>query len=53
MEEIQPEQTSYGEEEPFTVEDLDKVLQKVRPGAGAGYDNISPEFLKHLGPLAR
>ena len=38
---------------PFTVEELDKVLQKVRPGTTAGYDNISLEFLKHLGPLAR
>lgn len=39
--------------EPFTTEELDRALQSAKPGTAAGYDNISPEFLQHLGPQAR
>lgn len=38
--------------EPFEVAELEKVLQGLKFGKAAGYDNISPEFMKHLGPRA-
>ncbi|KAJ8356768.1 hypothetical protein SKAU_G00195620 [Synaphobranchus kaupii] len=38
--------------EPFEVAELEKVLQGLKCGKAAGYDNISPEFMKHLGPRA-
>uniref|UniRef100_H3AF93 Endonuclease/exonuclease/phosphatase domain-containing protein n=1 Tax=Latimeria chalumnae TaxID=7897 RepID=H3AF93_LATCH len=39
--------------EPFTVSELDEILRWVKPGTAAGYDNILPELLKHLGNQAR
>jgi len=34
----------------FTAEDLTSALKAVKLGTAPGYDNIHPEFLKHLGP---
>uniref|UniRef100_H3AWD4 Endonuclease/exonuclease/phosphatase domain-containing protein n=1 Tax=Latimeria chalumnae TaxID=7897 RepID=H3AWD4_LATCH len=39
--------------EPFTVSELDEILRRVKPGTAAGYDNILPELLEHLGNRAR
>ncbi len=39
--------------EEFTELELDAVLRTVKIGSAAGYDNILPEFLKHLGPKAK
>ncbi len=39
--------------EEFTELELDAVLRTVKDGSAAGYDNILPEFLKHLGPKAK
>ena len=36
--------------ETFTVAALDDVLAKLKTGTAAGYDNLFPEFLLHLGP---
>ncbi|KAJ8339383.1 hypothetical protein SKAU_G00361690 [Synaphobranchus kaupii] len=38
--------------EPFEVAELEKVLQGLKCGKAAGYDNISPEIMKHQGPRA-
>jgi len=38
---------------PFTESELEEVLRSIKSGTAAGYDNISPEFLKHLGPKAK
>ena len=32
---------------------MDAVLHNMKEGSAAGYDNILPEFLKHLGPKAK
>ena len=37
----------------ISVEELNTALENTKSGTAAGYDNIAPEFLKHLGPLAR
>jgi len=39
--------------EAFTESELETVLNSVKSGTAAGYDNILPEFLKHLGPKAK
>ena len=39
--------------EEFTESELEAVLRTVKSGTAAGYDNILPEFLKHLGPKAK
>ena len=38
--------------EPFEAAELEKVLQGLKCGKAAGYDNIFPEFMKNLGPRA-
>ena len=38
--------------DPFQSEDLAAILSKLKTGTAAGYDNILPEFLKHMGPRA-
>ena len=37
----------------FQSEDLAALLSKLKTGTAAGYDNILPEFLKHMGQRAR
>jgi len=32
----------------FQVAELDVVLKNMKSGTAAGYDNIFPEFLKHI-----
>ncbi len=39
--------------EEFTELELDAAIRTVKDGSAAGYDNILPEFLKHLGPKAK
>ena len=39
--------------DPVSVEELNTALAHTKSGTAVGYDNIAPEFLKHLGPLAR
>jgi len=34
----------------FTAEELFTALRAVKLGTAPGYDNMHPEFLKHLGP---
>ncbi|KAJ8392690.1 hypothetical protein AAFF_G00073640 [Aldrovandia affinis] len=38
--------------DPFEVAELEKVLQSLKYGKAAGYDNIALEFMKHLGSRA-
>jgi hypothetical protein len=35
---------------PFSTEELQTALHRVKTGTAPGYDNINPEFLQHLGP---
>lgn len=37
----------------FSTSEIDSALLLVKSGTAPGYDNIHPEFLTHLGPLAR
>jgi hypothetical protein len=37
----------------FSACEIDSALEFVKTGTAPGYDNIHPEFLTHLGPLAR
>ncbi len=39
--------------EEFTELELDVAIRTVKDGSAAGYENILPEFLKHLGPKAK
>jgi len=39
--------------DPFQVAELHVVLKKMKSGTAAGYDNILPQFLKHMGPRAK
>ena len=39
--------------EAFKETELESVLRKIKSGTAAGYDNILPEFLMHLGPKAK
>ena len=36
----------------FDSEKLQTVTQSIKSGTAAGYDNMLPEFLKHMGPRA-
>ena len=36
--------------DPFTAEEVMEALSHTKSGTAMGYDNIAPEFLKHLGP---
>ena len=38
---------------PISPEELDAALKNMKCGKAPGYDNIHPEFLKNLGPIAR
>jgi len=38
---------------PFSTAEIEAVLGEIKVGTAAGYDNIFPEFLTHLGPVAR
>jgi len=37
--------------ESFSISELQMVLQTIKSGTAAGYDNSLPRFLKHLGPM--
>ena len=37
----------------ISVKELNTALENTKSGTAAGYSDIAPEFLKHLGPLAR
>ncbi len=39
--------------EPFSINELEEANKSLKAGKDAGYDNIFPEMLMHLGPLAR
>ena len=39
--------------EPFQVSELETALENMKSGPAAGYDNILPELLKHMGPRAK
>jgi len=39
--------------EPFQLSELESELKNVKSGTAADYDNILPEFLKHMGPKAK
>ena len=39
--------------EPFQVSELETALENLKSGTAAGYDNILPELLKHMGPRAK
>ena len=38
---------------PFLTSDVDTALQLVKAGTAPGNDKVHPEFLTHLGPMAR
>ena len=38
---------------PITLEEVNTALKDLKCGKAPGYDNIHPEFLKHLGPAAK
>jgi hypothetical protein len=37
---------------PFLPSEVQSAIQQLKSGTAAGYDNIHPEFLSHLGPKA-
>jgi len=43
---------SNREIDPFTPEEVSEALSHTKSGTAMGYDNIAPEFMKHLGPRA-
>jgi len=46
------QQMSDNSPHPFTEEQISTALQKTKPAAAPGYNNIHVEFLKNLGPKA-
>jgi len=37
----------------FSLEDINKAINTIKPEKAVGFDNIYPEFIKHTGPRAK
>ena len=43
---------SDADPDPVSEADIDAALNRMKLGTAPGYDNVHPEFLKHLSPTA-